>query len=231
MSLHIAIDGPVAAGKGSVARTVAQRLHALYIDTGAMYRMTALLAVRNGVEITNEEKIVELLKQTKMDMRNPNEQEQDGRLITVFLNEEDVSWQIRTEEISKVAAPVAALKKVREHLVEKQQQIASDKDVVMEGRDITYKVLPNAQLKIYLTADVEVRAQRRYAELEKRGQASSYQEVLTYLKERDTQDMGRAVDPLKVVEDAWVLDTTNFTIAEVVDMIVERASQLQTAVS
>jgi CMP/dCMP kinase len=121
MPFHIAIDGPVAAGKGTVARLVASRLGFLYIDTGAMYRMTALLAVRNNVEFSDEEKIVELLAKTKMEMRNPMETEQDGRLSTVLLDGEDVSWKIRTEDVSFGSSKVAALPKVRQFLVQKQQ--------------------------------------------------------------------------------------------------------------
>ncbi len=229
MPLHIAIDGPVAAGKGTVARLVAQRLGLLYIDTGAMYRMTALLATRHQVDCSDEAKILDLLAQSKMHMRNPIGEEQDGRLSTVLLNDEDVSWEIRTEKISVGSSKVAALKGVREFLVSKQQQIANDQDVVMEGRDITYKVLPNANLKIYLTATPEVRAKRRHFELQSRGQDVSYEDVYQDLLRRDEQDTTRNVDPLKIVSDAWMLDTTNLTIEEVVDLIVKRAQPLRSS--
>jgi len=227
MPLHIAIDGPVAAGKGTVARLVAQRLGLLYVDTGAMYRVTALIALRNSLPFESEDKLVELLKQNKIEMRNPGESEQDGRLTTVLLNGEDVSWEIRTEAVSQGSSKVAALPKVREHLVEKQQQIAEHQDVVMEGRDITFKVLPNSNLKIYLTASTETRAKRRHYELQTRGQDVTFEEVYKDLQERDDRDMHRAVDPLQVVEGAWVLDTSNLTIEEVVDLIVERAKTLK----
>ncbi|MBW7955224.1 (d)CMP kinase [Patescibacteria group bacterium] len=227
MPLHIAIDGPVAAGKGTVARLVAQRLGSLYVDTGAMYRVTALIALRNTVPFEDEEKIVELLKQNKIEMRNPNETEQDGRLTTVLLNGEDVSWDIRTEAVGQGSSKVAALVKVREHLVEKQQEIAANQDVVMEGRDITFKVLPDSKLKIYLTASTETRAKRRHYELQTRGQDVTFEDVYKDLQERDDRDMNRAIDPLHVVEGAWVLDSSNLTIEEVVDLIVERAKELK----
>src|SRR5258708_16649845 len=177
MPFQIAIDGPVAAGKCTVARLVAQRLNLVYVDTGAMYRMTALLVLRNTMNFADEDKIVELLSKTKMQMRNPTETEKDGRLITVFLNDEDVSWNIRTEEVSAHSAQVAALAKVRAFLVVKQQEIAKNQDVVMEGRDITFKVLPNAHLKIYLTANAEVRAKRRHTDLLRRGQDVELEKV------------------------------------------------------
>lgn len=227
MPLHIAIDGPVAAGKGTVARLVAQRLGLLYVDTGAMYRVTALIALRNSIPFDQEDRIVEVLRQNKIEMRNPSESEQDGRLTTVLLNGEDVSWEIRTEAVGQGSSKVAVLPKVREHLVEKQQQIASTQDVIMEGRDITFKVLPNSNLKIYLTASTETRAKRRHYELQTRGQDVTFEEVYKDLEERDDRDMHRAVDPLQVVDDAWVLDTSNLDIENVVDLIVEKAKSLK----
>jgi cytidylate kinase len=149
---HIAIDGPVAAGKGTISRLVAQRLGFLYVDTGAMYRTTALLAQKNKIDLTDEPQVVALVKKAKMEMRNPKKKEQDGRLTTVILDGEDISWQIRTEEVSSGASKVAILPQVRVELVAKQQEIARNQNVIMEGRDITYRVLPNADLKIYLTA-------------------------------------------------------------------------------
>jgi cytidylate kinase len=227
MSFQIAIDGPVAAGKGTVARLVAQRLNALYIDTGAMYRMTALLALRNNINFSDEAAIVTLLAQTKMEMRNPLESEKDSRTITVLLNGEDVSWKIRTEDVSAGSSKVAALPKVREHLVAKQQEIASNQDVVMEGRDITYRVLPTAQLKIYLNASPEARAKRRHFELQTRGQDVPFDKVYQDLIDRDNLDMSRAADPLQVVDDAWVIDTTPLTIEEVVDLIVSKVESMK----
>jgi CMP/dCMP kinase len=227
MPLHIAIDGPVAAGKGTVARLAAQRLGLLYVDTGAMYRTTALIALRHNVNPEDESKVIEVLQKSTIEMRNPLQAEQDGRLTTVLLDGEDISWEIRTEKVSQNASKVAALKLVREHLVHKQQLIAEHQDVVMEGRDITYKVLPNASIKIYLTASPETRAKRRHFELQSRGQDVSFEHVYEELRERDDRDMNRAVDPLKITEDAWVLDTSSLSIEEVVELIVERAKSMK----
>jgi len=224
---HIAIDGPVAAGKGTVSKLVAERLGFLYIDTGAMYRMTALLAMRANVSLDDELAVVEILQTADIDMRNPTVSEKDGRLSTVILNGEDVSWKIRTEAVSAGASKVARYAQVRERLVAIQQRIAADKNVVMEGRDISYKVLPFAQLKIYLTASDLDRAQRRQLQLQTRGIDVSLEKVHAELLERDRQDTQRCVDPLKIVEDAWVIDSTELSIDQVAQVIVERVQELQ----
>jgi CMP/dCMP kinase len=227
MPFHIALDGPVAAGKGTVARLVAQRLKFLYVDTGAMYRTTALLALENNTDPADEDALVKLLDKCTMEMRNPSVDEQDGRLTTVLLDGEDVSWKIRTEEVGQNSSKVASLKKVRENLVKKQQKIAVGQNVIMEGRDITYKVLPDAQIKIFLTASDETRAKRRHLELQMRGKDISFEQVYNDLLERDKRDMERAVDPLQIVEGSWVLDTTQLSIEEVVELIVARAEEMQ----
>ena len=224
---QIAIDGPVAAGKGTVSRLVAERLGFLYVDTGAMYRVAALLATRNQVDWQAEAQIVQLLAQTKLELRLPTENEKDGRLITVILNGEDVSWAIRTEEMSMGASAVSQHKRVREVLVYKQQEIAAVQNVVMEGRDITYRVLPQAQIKIYLTGSDVVRAKRRHLQLLTKGQDLSYEQVLAELQRRDEQDKNRVHDPLQIVPEAWVIDTSDLEIEKVVEMIVERAKSLQ----
>lgn len=219
---HIAIDGPVAAGKGTVSRLVADRLKFLYVDTGAMYRVTALLAKKKEVDWNNEEKLVELVKNAEIKMHNPVDDEKDGRLTTVLLDGEDVSWQIRTEEISKGASVVAAHPEVRKVLVEKQKIIAEHQDVVMEGRDITYAVLPNASLKIYLTAGDTIRAKRRHTQLLTKGQDVTFEDVYSQLLQRDKLDMERTADPLKIVDDAWVIDSGDLSIEQVVELIVAR---------
>lgn len=224
---HIAIDGPVAAGKGTVSRLVAKRLGFLYVDTGAMYRMTALLAINKKISFENKEKIIEALKESKMEMRNPNDQEKDGRLITVFLDGEDVSWKIRTEEVSAGSSKVAVIPEVREILVQKQQKIAKNKDVVMEGRDITYRVLPEADLKIFLTASTRSRAQRRLLQLQLKGIDITLEEIEKDVIERDQRDMGRDTDPLKKTVDAWEIDTTDLAIEEVVELIVKRVEKMR----
>lgn len=224
---HIAIDGPVSAGKGTISRLAAQRLGFLYIDTGAMYRMTALLASRNDLSFDDEPALVELVEKSSMEMRSPNEHEKDGRLSTVFLNGEDVSWKIRTEEVSSGSSRVAALPEVRKVLVEKQKQIAEGKQIIMEGRDITYRVLPDADLKIYLTASDVVRAKRRMLQLQTKGEDVSFDEVYQELIIRDERDMSRAADPLKIVDDAWIIDTSDLSIEQVVDLIVAKVHVMQ----
>lgn len=220
---QIAIDGPVAAGKGTVSRLVAQRLNFLYVDTGAMYRVTAFLALQNSVDYSDTSAIVEIVKKTNIQMHNPSKDEADGRLTTVLVDGVDVSWKIRTEAVGLGASAVAQIKEVREVLVEKQQQIADSQNVVMEGRDITYRVLPDAQLKIYLTGRDFVRANRRHLQLQSRGNDVSFNEVFIDLKDRDHVDMNRATDPLQIVESAWVLDTSDLTIRQVVEIIVSKA--------
>lgn len=226
-SFHVAIDGPVAAGKGTVSRLVAERLGFLYVDTGAMYRMAAYLANQAGINFSEESKIVELIRQSTIDMRNPSQDEQDGRLITTLLNGEDVSWKIRTAEISQGASRVSTLPEVRKILVEKQKEIAVGKDVVMEGRDITFRVLPNANLKIFLTADLKQRAERRWQQFLQKGTNITLEEVMADIAERDERDMGRSADPLQIVDDAWQLDTSGMTIEEVVEAIVSKIHQMQ----
>ncbi|HEX7018253.1 MAG TPA: (d)CMP kinase [Patescibacteria group bacterium] len=226
-TFHIAIDGPVSAGKGTISKLTAERLGFVYIDTGAMYRMTALIAKRHQIDFAAEEELVAALRKTHMDMHTPNEDEKDGRLVTVTLDGEDVSWKIRTEDISIGSSKVASLPQVRAVLVEKQQQIAEGKNVVMEGRDITYRVLPNAELKIYLTASDVVRAKRRHLQLLAKGEDISFEEVYKELLERDERDMNRLTDPLKIVDDAWQLDTTDLAIEQVVELIVGRVRAMR----
>ncbi len=221
-TVQIAIDGPVAAGKGTVARLVASRLGYLYVDTGAMYRTAALLGLRHKKSLEDEDAIVALVQKADIDLRQPRGDEKDSRLITVLLDGEDVSWKIRTEEVSKGSSMVAKMAKVRQELVKKQQAIAQTQNVVMEGRDITFRVLPEADLKIYLTASADERATRRHKELLMRGEDVTLDSVLADLEARDKQDMERAVDPLQIVEDAWVLDTTGMTIEAVVEEIVRK---------
>ncbi len=223
---HIAIDGPVAAGKGTISRLVAQRLNFLYVDTGAMYRMTGLLALRAGVNPEDAEEVYKVVKAAKMDMRNPTDAERDGRLTTVHLDGEDVSWKIRTEDVSAAASKVAQHVKVRQLLVSKQQEIAASQNVIMEGRDITFRVLPQADLKIYLTASDIVRARRRFTELLTKGQDVEFDTVYSDLISRDDRDMNRKTDPLHIVDEAWIVDTSDLEIDKVVDVIATRVSML-----
>lgn len=226
-SFQIAIDGPVAAGKGTISRLLAQQLGFLYVDTGAMYRATALLALREGINLDDEDRVVALLEKSKLEMRNPlPPQETDGRLTTVILDGEDVSWAIRTQKCGDGSSKVAVLPKLRRVLVKKQQEIATSQNVVMEGRDITFRVLPDANLKIFLTASIEARAERRHTQYLSKGVNISIEEVVQEIKERDERDMQRDTDPLHIVPDAWVIDTSNLEIEEVVKLIADKVTSL-----
>ena len=222
--LQIAIDGPVAAGKGTIAAKIAQQLGILYVDTGAMYRAVALLALTNGVAYTDEEEILALLQKSKIEFRIVRN---NKKTTQIFLNGKNISDKIRTQEISRGASIVATLPKIRQFLVRRQQDLAAKESVVMEGRDITTKVLPQADLKIYLTAAQEERARRRQKQLAEKGIQRSFAQVLQDTIERDERDLQRKVDPLTVAPDAFVLDTTNLSIEEVVKIILTKLSAQQ----
>lgn len=221
---HIAIDGPVASGKGTVSKAVAQKLGFLYVDTGAMYRATAYLAQQKGIDLADEQRLVEELKTTSIEL-----EPHPLQYITVLLNGEDISLKIRTKEMDQAASKVSVLPEVRRVLVERQQKIAEGRDVIMEGRDITFKVLPKANLKIYLDADAAERAGRRLKEMQARhpDQIIAEEDVLKEVKIRDERDMGRSADPLQIVEGAWVLDTTKMSIDQVVEAIIARVRAMR----
>ncbi len=221
-NFQIAIDGPVAAGKGTISRLVADRLNFLYVDTGAMYRVAALIGIRHKIDLNNQDALSPLVEKANIQMRNPSQDERDGRLTTVILDSEDVSWNIRTEEVSQGASKVAVHPKIRSVLVKKQQLIAKSQDVVMEGRDITYRVLPLANLKIYLTANDVIRANRRHHDLLTKGVSIGFEEVYKDLLERDHRDQTRSVDPLQIVPEAWVIDTSDLSIEQVVTLVVSK---------
>jgi cytidylate kinase len=227
MAFQVAIDGPVAAGKSTTARLVASTLGFLYVDTGATYRTTALLAKRKGVNLMDEAAVAKALSDSKIEMHKPTAKEEDGRKVTLLLDGEDVSWEIRTEEISRGASQISQYAAVRRELVKLQQKIAADADVVMEGRDITYRVLPDAQLKIHLDASMETRVERWYKSFLNRGVQITMERAREDVTKRDDRDMHRKVDPLKIVEGAWVLDNTNLTIEQVVNQIVDKVHELQ----
>lgn len=217
--LQIAIDGPVSSGKGTVAWALAQKLRISYIDTGAMYRAAAYLAKKFGIAWEDIPSIVEKLQGVTIEIRQPTSEERDGRLCTVFVDGEDVSWKIRSEDIGLGASIVSQHTQVREILVAKQRAMARGRSVIMEGRDITTRVLPKAPFRIFLTASCEERARRRQKQLHERGVSLPYEKVLDDLRTRDRQDSAREADPLKVVPDVWVLDTTRLTIPQVVERI------------
>ncbi len=212
----IAIDGPAGAGKSTIAKKLAKELHYLYIDTGAMYRAVALAAIRQGIAIDEEEKLSVLAKDCQIRLQN------DGEEYRVFLNGKDVSKEIRLPEVSAVASPVSAIGGVRRSLVAQQQDMAKEGCVVMDGRDIGTKVLPQADCKIFLTASLEERAKRRFLELQEKGLPDTYEQVKEDIRQRDDRDSNRANSPLKQAEDAYLLDSTNLSIEEVVAIVLQR---------
>lgn len=227
-TFQIAIDGPVAAGKGTVAKLVAGRLGYLYVDTGAMYRALTLFVLRRGIDLSDEGMVVETLIEQKplVELKVPNDSQKDGRLCTVMLNNEDVSWKVRTEEVSKGVSVITQYSGVRDLITPLARQIAQSQGVVMEGRDITSVVLPEANLKIYMDADSLERATRRHKELLSRGEDITLEQVHADLVERDERDSHRAIAPLKKVPGVWILDTTSMTIEQVVEKIVMRVEEL-----
>lgn len=226
-SLQIAIDGPVASGKSTIAKLLVDRLHLTYIDTGAMYRALALAAQQAGADWDNEQAVVKLAKKVKIRLARPVGKKKDGRPISVYLNDQDVSWQIRKIEYGEGASIIATHPEVRKILVDLQRQMCGGKRVVMEGRDIGSKVLPHADLKIFMIADQAERVRRRQEQLKKIGQPASKKQVIQNVISRDTREMTRAVDPLKPTLDAWQLDTTKLGTDEVVDIIIARVQNLE----
>lgn len=217
MSYNIAVDGPAGAGKSTIAKQVAKKKGIIYVDTGAMYRAMALFMIREKVDPTNQEAII-----AKCDEADVTLGQEDGQQV-VFLNGENVNGLIRTEEVGNMASTISVIGKVRENLVAKQQKLAETTDLIMDGRDIGTCVLPNANLKIYLTASSEVRAKRRYDELVAKGQECDLAQIKADIEERDYRDMHREISPLKQADDAILVDTSYMTIDEVVAKILELA--------
>ena len=208
MSINVAIDGPAGAGKSTISRRAAQALGFIYVDTGALYRTVGLNALRRGVDLENPEAIAESVKGISVELKYENGEQ------AVFLNGENVSAFIRTPEASMAASRVSAVPAVRAFLFGLQQDIAAKNDCVMDGRDIGTVVLPDADLKIYLTASTEERARRRCLELSERGTPKAYEEVLREINERDYQDMHRDIAPLREAADAVHFDTSKLSFEE-----------------
>ncbi len=206
--ISVAIDGPSGAGKSSMARRLAADLGYTYVDTGAMYRAIGLYARRAGVDTKNADAVAALLPQVKLDIRL-----QDGAQH-ILLNGEDVTEAVRAEEIGMAASDVSAHPAVRAFLLDTQRNLAASRDVLMDGRDIGTVVLPNATVKIYLTASADARARRRLAELLEKGKQTDYATVLADIEQRDYQDTHRAVAPLRQAEDAILVDTSDIGIEE-----------------
>ncbi len=215
--MKIAIDGPAGAGKSTLSKAAAKRLGFVYIDTGAMYRAIGLAAVRRGIDTTDAEGVKSVLPEVEVSIKHSDE----GQLV--FLNGEDVSTEIRLPEISVAASNVAVIPEVRLKLVELQRSLAKSTDVIMDGRDIGTYVLPDAEVKIFLTASVEERAKRRLLELVEKGVETDLEAVKADMEYRDKNDSGRAFAPLKAAEDSILLDNTNLTIEEMTERICQIA--------
>ena len=210
-TIKVAIDGPVGAGKSTVAKLIAKKMNIIYVDTGAMYRTVGLYAIRKGIETTNHEELKNIIDEINIDVEI-----KDGEQL-IYLNNENVTGLIRTPEISMAASNVSAVPEIRTKLVEMQRKLAESKSVIMDGRDIGTVVMPNADTKIFLDATPEARAKRRYNELIAKKQEVTFEDVYNDLLERDKNDSTRAASPLRVADDAIVLDTTNLTLEQVVE--------------
>ena len=217
MNKKIAIDGPAGAGKSTIAKKVAEKLGLVYVDTGAMFRGIALYMTERGIEGNEVDRIKTELEKVKIDIVYENGEQQ------LILNDENVSKLIRNPEISKAASSFAQVPEVRERLLMLQRELASKRPVVMDGRDIGTKVLPSAAVKIFLTADVKVRAERRYKELTEKGEKVNLEDIMSDIKSRDEQDMNRKVSPLVQADDAVLVDTSSLSVDEVVDAIIKIA--------
>lgn len=211
--ISVAIDGPVGAGKSTIARTAAQRLGFIYCDTGALYRTVGLFCKRDGADLDSPEEIAARLPKIRLEIRLV-----DG-IQRVYLNGEDVSELIRTPEISTAASKVSAVPEVRAALLGMQRDIAASNNVIMDGRDIGTVVLPNARVKIFLTASAEVRARRRYDELVAKGERVTFEETLRDVNERDYRDMHRETAPLRRAEDATEADTSELDFEQSVELV------------
>ena len=215
MITNIAIDGPAGAGKSTIAKTASKELGFIYVDTGALYRTVGLNALRLGKDTKSADEVVPTLEGLNVSLRFVDGEQR------VFLGEEDVSTAIRQNEVSMAASNVSAIPKVREFLFDLQRDIAKKNNCIMDGRDIGTVVLPDAQIKIYLTASAEARADRRFKELTEKGQQVEYDVILKEIKERDYQDMNREIAPLKQADDAILVDTTELTLPQSIEYMLK----------
>ena len=215
MGFKIAIDGPAGAGKSTIAKQVARRENLIYIDTGAMYRAMSLLMLQNGIPLNDAEKIGQECSRAQIDISYENGEQ------AVFLNGEKVDAFLREERVGNAASAVSAVPRVRDRLVQLQRELAESADVVMDGRDIGTVVLPDADLKIFLTASSRVRAERRYRELQEKGIEADLKTIQRDIEERDHRDMTRETSPLRQAEDAVVIDSSMMTVDEVIQNILD----------
>ena len=214
MSFIVAIDGPAGTGKGTVTKIIAEKMNLINIDTGATYRCVALDMLNKNIKLDEEEKIKELLENIEIEFKNDN-----GNQL-VFLNNNDVTKEIRSKRVTECVSQVSAIKQVRLAMADLQRKMGLQQDSIMEGRDIGTYVFPNADVKIYLDADVEERAKRRFLQNQEKNIDMSYEEILQNIKMRDENDKAKEIGALKVADDAIVIDTTHLTIDEVVNKIV-----------
>ena len=219
MSFNIAIDGPAGAGKSTIAKNAASILHFIYVDTGAMYRAIGLFLLREGVDPDDEERLNDALERISVGIAYEGGEQQ------ILLNGENVNGLIRTEEVSQMASISSAKAQVRAKLLSLQRDLAATSDVIMDGRDIGTEILPQAQLKIYLTASVQARAQRRFLENAEKGIGGSLEEIEADIRERDHRDMNREVSPLRQAQDAVLVDSSDMTIEEVTEQVVSLARE------
>ena len=213
----IAIDGPAGAGKGTITKKVAEKLNLVYIDTGAMYRSVALEAIRENI-VDDSEKIIEMSKNITISF------DENGN---TYLNGEDVSNEIRSKEVTSIVSQISSIVPVREEMVKGQRKLAEGLNVIMEGRDITTVVFPNADFKFYLDASVEERTNRRVKQNEEKGIFSDYEEIKKSIEDRDYNDMHKEVGALKRTDEQIYIDSTNMSIDEVVDFIIKRVGEVK----
>ena len=215
MSHNVAIDGPAGAGKSTIAKRIARRLGYIYVDTGAMYRAMAYYLIQNQVDAADQEAIAAACPHADISICY-----QDGEQV-VLLNGENVNAYLRTEAVGNMASVSSVVPEVRKKLVELQQKLARETDVVMDGRDIGTVVLPDADVKVYLTASVETRAKRRFLELQEKGEPADLAKIAADIEDRDYRDMHRDISPLRQAEDATLVDSSDMTIDQVVERILE----------
>lgn len=219
MSEIIAIDGTAGSGKSTIGKMLADHLNYLFVDTGVMYRAVTLAALDRGIDVNDESRVSRLADEIEITLTTPSKD--DGRDCDVLVNNDDVTWEIRSERVDSFVSIVAAYPKVRRILSAKQRQIGLQGNVVMMGRDIGTVILPEADLKIYLDASTDERARRRYVERKSRGEDVEFAQILAVLRERDEIDSTRDVAPLKPADDAVVINTDNLGIDEVFSMVLE----------
>ena len=214
MGYNVAIDGPAGAGKSTIAKLVAKEKGYIYVDTGAMYRALAVHFLEKGIAAEDTAGIIAAAREAEVSIRY-EEGGQQG-----YLNGENISSRLRTEEVGNMASMTSLVPEVRERLLELQRSLARERDVIMDGRDIGTNILPDADVKVYLTASVETRAKRRFDELTEKGLTCDYEEIAKDIRERDERDMNRETAPLRQAEDAVLVDSSDMSIPEVVETIV-----------